>query len=132
MAKPQVQVEGLDDLRKNLRKLDKDLAKGLTKIHKALAEPVADKARARAPRRTGKLAGSVKPSGTQRAALIRAGVGLKPYNYAGISEYGGYPGAYPGHPFMIPTIEAESDRIILEYEDMIHDFVETVWEDSFA
>jgi HK97 gp10 family phage protein len=130
MAKPTVQIEGADDLRKNLRKLDRDLPKGLTRIHKDLAEPVADDARQMAPRRSGRLAASIRPSGTQRAALIRAGVGVKPYNYAGIAEYGGYPGDYPGQPFLQPAIDANASRIADEYQRRLDAFIEAVWEDT--
>lgn len=47
-------------------------------------------AAARAPRRSGKLAGSIRPGATQKAGVVRAGRASIPY--AGVIHWG-----WPGH-----------------------------------
>lgn len=54
----------------------RDLSDGLADLpHAQAARALADKARARAPRRTGRLASSVATSSTRTAAEVSVGVG---------------------------------------------------------
>lgn len=75
---PVVEVDGGRRLRSTLRKAGSDLGE-LKAAHAAAAALVTAAAQARAPRRSGTLAGSVRGSGTKTAAIVRAGGARVPY-----------------------------------------------------
>lgn len=126
-ATTSISVEGLDLVRKNLRNVDAQLPRALTKIHKEVAGPVAKTAQTNVRSRTGRLARSIKPGGTQRAATVTAGARLV---YARINHYGGYPGNYPGNPYLDNALAEKTDESIRLYDRLLYDFVERVWVDS--
>jgi len=130
MPSARITVEGLDLVRRNLRNVDKALPRGLSRIHKEVAGPVADQARRNVRSRTGRLARSIQPGGTQRAATVTAGARLRPYNYARINHYGGYPGRYGGNPFLTQALAVEKTETVRLYDRLLFDFVEKVWVDS--
>ena len=127
MAAPvDVKVEGLRELSKALRAVDKKLPKEVAKIHKKIAGPVAKKAAAKAPRgKTGRLSASIKAYGTQKAAAIGAGVRLPPY--AGVIHYG-----WPAHnikaaPFLTEALHESERDMVNSYEVELEDFINAVW-----
>ncbi len=127
---PGVEVEGLDVVRKNLKKIDQDLPKGLRLVHLEISKPIADEARGRAPVRSGQLAASVKAGGTQKAATISAGARLRPYPYGPIVHYG-----WPGHgitaqPFLTDTMEAAAPGLAADYEQILTSWIDSVWKDT--
>jgi hypothetical protein len=128
--KPGVEVEGLDVVRKNLRAVDKDLPKGLKAVHIEISKPIAEEARGRAPQRTGRLAASVRAGASQKSASVSAGGRLRPYPYGPVVHYGGYPGDYPGQPFLTETMADAAPGIADEYEDILFKWIESVWVDS--
>ena len=67
-----IRVEGAATLRRTLRQAGDDLA-DLKEAHKAAGAIAGGRARATAPRVSGRLAGNVRWSGTATAATIRAG-----------------------------------------------------------
>lgn len=69
---PIVHVDGARELRTTLRKAGTDL-RDFNEAHRAVSTVVASAGRARAPRRTGRLASSVRPAGTRTQAIARAG-----------------------------------------------------------
>ncbi|MFL0579178.1 HK97 gp10 family phage protein [Dietzia sp. 179-F 9C3 NHS] len=73
-----VKVDGGARLRRTLRQAGADL-QALTDAHAAAAKLVADRARATAPRVSGTLAGTIRPSGTKTRAVVRAGYKSVPY-----------------------------------------------------
>ena len=85
MAAPIVSVEGGRMLRATLKAAESDLSE-LKATHLRVASVVASKAKALAPKVTGTMAGTIRPAGTQRAAIVRAGFKRTPY--AGPNEWG--------------------------------------------
>lgn len=77
-------VDGLDDLIKALRAADRDVPKAVRKGFKAAVGPTVTQARALAPRRTGRLAASIK-AGTSGARISI----YSTHPGAGVHEYGG-------------------------------------------
>lgn len=99
----QVQIEGANELRALLRRLDssKELQRGLRRAHKETSTLVAVRAKTLAPVRTGNLAASIRPGGTQTAAVVRAGSAKVPYAAAihwgrRKGNVGSPPGNHPG------------------------------------
>jgi len=121
---PQVRVEGAAKLRRALRAAGRDLTE-LKEANRRAAELVARKASARAPRRSGRLAGSLRPSKAARAARILAGSAGVPY--AGPIHWGWEARHIEPQPFISDTAEdtrpewlrayeADVDRIIKQIE----------------
>src|SRR5690606_4150431 len=81
-----IRVEGIAQLVRSLRRVSERFPKELKRIHKELADPIADKAKSRVRSRTGRLAASIRPQAGQRYARVAAGRrGLDRrtgYNYA--------------------------------------------------
>jgi hypothetical protein len=64
----QVRVRGLDDFRRELKKVDKALGKELRQVHLKVARLVADRAQRAAPGRTAK---AISAAATQKVAAVR-------------------------------------------------------------
>jgi len=79
-----VKVDNLQPLRKALRAVDKDALRDVQTVTKRAAEVVAVEARSRAPRRTGRLAGSIRATTSGARGIVRS-----PLPYAPVHEYGG-------------------------------------------
>lgn len=78
MAEPGIRVEGAANLRRTMRRAGEDL-QDIKDAHAAAGAIVGGRARAEAPRRSGRLAASVRWSGTNTTATIRAGFARVPY-----------------------------------------------------
>lgn len=87
-----VKVTGAKELRKSIRQIEDAAAKkgmqaDLKGAYRTAARAVEVQAKMEAPRRSGRLAGSIKAKGTTTGASIVAG-GLKAVPYAGPIHYG--------------------------------------------
>lgn len=80
-----IQVKGARELAKALRQAGADM-QDLKDANRRAADIVAPAAKAKAPRRTGRLAASVRAGATQKAGVVRAG--RKSVPYAGSINYG--------------------------------------------
>jgi hypothetical protein len=78
MPKPVVQVQGARELRKALKQVEGGL-EDLKATHERIAQVVTPVGRREAPRRSGRMAGSVRGSGTKTQAVVRAGGARLPY-----------------------------------------------------
>ena len=74
-----IEVHGLREFRTNLRRMDRNLPKGLRTAGNKAAEVVVKHAKPKVPRRTGKAAGSVRAASTQSAARVAGGGARVPY-----------------------------------------------------
>jgi HK97 gp10 family phage protein len=79
-----IKANGLAKLRRDLKAIDKDLAKSFTDHLREIAKDVRDDARPRAPRKTGALQRSIKHSVRARGASVYSNL-----PYAGVQEWGG-------------------------------------------
>ena len=114
-----VEVEGLDDLRRELRALEDNLArKELRQTNKDAAEVVAAEAKRLAPARSGKLRASVRAFAGQREAGVKAGSPAR-VPYAGPVNYGhGPPRPQGGYVRGTQFIQRAVGRKIDEVRDM--------------
>ena len=75
-----IHVDGLDELRRELRKAkDSELDADMKQIHAELAREVVDRASPNVPVRTGGLRASLRSAGTVRDAIGRVGRASVPY-----------------------------------------------------
>lgn len=122
---PTVRIEGAKELRKALKQIDSALPKEMTRIHREVAEPVADRAGMKVPRRSGKLAGSLKPAGTTTAARVQAGSGSVPY--AGPIHYGWHERNIEPQPFLVSALEDSETKVLDIYDRLIEVLIESVF-----
>lgn len=87
MAVQRVAVEGLKELRRDLKAVEKALPRELGQTMKRAAEPVARTAAEMAPRKTGALQRSIKASATGTRAAIRSRL-----PYSNVQAWGGTTG----------------------------------------
>lgn len=123
----QIKVEGLDDLRKALRKADKSLARDLGQAGKKAADIVAGAARQKIPVRSGRARASL------RAAVVSGGGGVKlggpKAPYASWLDFGGRVGRNKSviRPFkregryIYPSLAEHRDDVIRTYEELVDD-----------
>lgn len=92
-----IRVEGAKELRRTLKRAGDDLG-DLKSAHAEAAGIVTAASRMRAPKRTGRLAASVRGSGAATTATIRAGRSSVPY--AGPIHWGWPARNIPANPFI--------------------------------
>ena len=120
--KASIEVQGARKLRKELNALNKEVAgPGMRKIHLDVAKIVADEATRQAPRRSGRLAGSVRGKSTTRRATISAGKGNVPY--AGVIHWGWPRRNIRANRFLFRASGAKRDEAMREYSDGMNDLL---------
>jgi hypothetical protein len=128
-----VQVDGLVELNRALKVMDRDLAKDLRAASKAVATFVSNDARA-AAQSIGGVAAHVAPSIKASAGATSAGVafGGPAYPMAGGAEFGAYQypqfqpwrGNGPGAGYFVyPAIRQDVDRIETEYHNALEHLI---------
>lgn len=119
MAKPQIEVVGLKQLQKELRKTgDQDLKKAMKATNVVVANLVIPDAKKNIPSRTGALARSIRATNTVNYAAVRAG-SAKAVAYAGVIEYGWPKRGIKERKFIRDSISKNYRRIVKKYEDAI-------------
>lgn len=131
MAVEKIRVDGLKDLRAELKKLDATFPKELRLRTKKVADGVADATRASFASRGGvapKVAASVKALAQQTGAQIKIGGARFPFALG--SEFGSvrykqfptFKGSGPAAGYSLyETIRDRRQQIIEEYADMLED-----------
>jgi hypothetical protein len=116
-----VEVVGLRALQRDLKRLADpvggDMADALAAAGRQAAQPVADAVRNAYPTVTGRLAGSVRVTGSRTGAAVR--VGRKSIPYAGPVDFGGYPGDRPYLPdgrYLYPAMAAHAADAVAAYQ----------------
>lgn len=120
-----VRIDGLRELSRALKAVEDGMQKEVAGVFKRAAEKVASRARSRIRSRSGRLAGSLRPFGTQRKAGVR--MGRKAVPYAGPYEFGGYPA---GRPFVAegraiyPTFVEEAGNVRRDVADGLAELIQ--------
>ena len=95
---PVVKVEGARELRRTLKAAGDDL-EDLKHVHATVARYVAMRGAAMAPRRSGRLAGSVRGNQAKTSATVRAGGARIPY--ANVIHWGWPRHHIESQPFLV-------------------------------
>lgn len=133
-----VKVDGLRDLRRNIKRLNEDeLPRALRDANRGAAALVARRALPNVPVRTGRLRKSVKALASQSNARVKAGSRRVPY--AAVVHWGrkrGNVGSPPGNrpgrnvvtgkPFLYDALERSRREIIDTYQEQIDEMLRTV------
>ena len=115
MARAAVHVEGLDELRKELRRVkDRELDDEMRQIHEDLAKDVLRLAAPNVPVRTGALLQSMRAAGTVRDAIVRVGSASVPY--AAAIHWGHPARGIPPRPFLQNAAQRLEANIVDKYD----------------
>jgi hypothetical protein len=115
-----VDIYGLRELRSALRDVEGGVD-SLKEAHKEAAQIVAVSAAARAPRRTGRLAASLRGTGQQRKGVIRAGSAAVPY--AGPIHFGWPRRNIRPQPFIYDALDDRQAAVVAAYERNISELI---------
>jgi len=126
-----IQADGAKQLRRSLKQAGLDVS-DLKAAHKAVAELIASRSAPNAPRRSGALAASVRPAGTAREAVVRAGRARVPY--AGPVHWGWKRPAGPGRraqnipaqPWLYAAARANEDPALDLYLRALERIIDTI------
>lgn len=125
----EVHIRGLADFRRDLRRIDPELAKGVREGLRDSAQIVAYEAQRRAPAQTGRLRASIKGAASGDRAVVRVTARRVSKKYPS-----GYP--YPrriefgrgGEPFIGPALEAKRSEVERRMGFVLDDVAE-IWGD---
>lgn len=119
MATSGIQVKGLRETVRTLEKFGAaaaDLKAAFTRI----GNLVANEAKVLAPRKSGKLAGTIKASNTKNKSIVRAGSGIA---YAGVQNYGWPRHNIEGKHFMETALQTKQDEAFTALNDELHGLI---------
>lgn len=116
-----IRVDGLRELRRRLRRIEGGL-QDLKRINGETAAYIATAARPATPHRTGRLAATLRSSGTNRAGVIRAGTARVPY--AAVIHYGWPRRHIEPQPWLIDAAQRTEPAWTARYQAEITDLVE--------
>ncbi|MFJ2370879.1 hypothetical protein [Microbacterium sp. NPDC087665] len=118
-----VRVEGARRLRSTLRKAGDDLA-DMKKAHADAAGIAARASEALAPKRSNKLADTIRAAGTKTAGIIRAGFARVPY--AGPIHWGWFARGIKPQPFLSKGAQDSEGRWVRVYQDYLESTIDKV------
>lgn len=121
MAAAQLRVDGARRLRTTMRRAGIDMAE-LREVHAAAARLVA--ARADPPRRTGRLAATIRAGATQRQATVRAGYARVPY--APVIHWGWPARGIRAQPFLSEAAQASEPAWVELYARHVEQIINTI------
>lgn len=117
-----VRVDGLEELIRDLTRVQKDLKPRIRAELKDVASIVADEAQKIATARglvdSGKLVRSIRPGMSGSTALIRETANRRGFPYPALYEYGGS-SSHPKRPFMEPAVARKQDQVRDELEKVV-------------
>lgn len=121
MAQATVRVEGLRDLRRDLRRIDRGLDGALRDSFRSVAGVVVEESQSIAERKglrdTGALIRGIKSSVTRRGIAVRSTAERKGFLYPAVYEFG----LSGNRAFLSPAIEAKQGEVIERLEDAFED-----------
>lgn len=115
-----VRLEGFREFRRDLRRLEPEVAKELRKDMRGIGERVAAEARTHAPRATGTYARSIRPYVTARGVAVgsrlpQAGV----LHFGGTIQPRGVPIVFRPRPVVSQALDRQTTRIVDEIGDAV-------------
>lgn len=121
MARRNVEVVGLDDVIRDLRRFDNLTKQDIKGAHKDAAEPVKREALQLVPKRSGKLAGTLRTAGLASGGRVRAGLGRVPY--AGPIHFGWPSRNIRPQPFLFDALDARRTQVVDVYERRVGEWL---------
>jgi|SRR3954471_20639169 hypothetical protein len=126
----EVDIQGLNEFLRDLRKFEPEVSKGFRRRIKGVVEKVAVDARRRAPKKTGKLSKGIRPSVTNKGASL-----LSKAPHAKIFEFGGRHPVFgnrnnwvfqPAKPHIFPAVRANEQFLKSEMLAALDDAISEI------
>lgn len=114
-----VRVEGLREVVRSLERFGAEVS-DLKAAFRKIGSIIQKDAQSLAPRKSGALAASIRPSNTKNKSIIRAGSGR--VVYAGVQHYGGYNHISP-HPFLTTAVERNRQQVIRTLDQELNSLI---------
>lgn len=124
-----IEVEGLRETLDALRQLgNKDVPLAIKTANKDAADTVAETARVEVPKRSGRLAKTIKALATAKRGTVKAGTASR-VRYAGIIHFGGrtkgkFHGLIKPNPFLYRATDRRRDEIFAAYDKRVNEAVD--------
>lgn len=109
-----IEIQGLRELNRAFRSLGREATGELKGVHLDAAKIVEERARQIVPKRTGRLAGTLRSAGTMRGANVRAGFARVPY--AGPIHFGWARRNIRPQPFLYDALDERRSEVLDAYE----------------
>jgi hypothetical protein len=120
VTKPSITVEGAKQLQRALRQVEGGMA-DLKSAHAEAAKIVERQAEAIAPRRSGRLAASVRSAGQARQGIVRAGKAAVPY--AAVIHFGYAARNIAPQPYLYDALDARRTEVIATYNSHVNKLI---------
>lgn len=118
MARPTVEIEGLNKLLRALEQLDDEAKQSFKDVGGRVGRLVAQQAREEVPVRSGRLQGTIRAANTARGAKVRAGSKRVPY--AGPIHFGWRDRNISPNKFLYRAVDAKVDQALDMYLEEVH------------
>ncbi len=134
MSDPLIQLEGGRKLRKAFKDVGDDMS-DMKALHRSLADDVAGTAKAKVPKRSGRLARSIRGSGTKTKSEVKAGnnrkSGPSSVPYAGRIHFGDPGSRTRGRirpqPFLYDALDERQQDVLDRYNDEVRTIIKRVF-----
>jgi hypothetical protein len=120
VTKPSITVEGAKQLQRALRQVEGGMA-DLKGAHAEAAKIVEVAAERIAPKRSGRLAASVRSTGQARQGVVRAGKAAVPY--AGVIHFGWPARRIAPQPFLYDALDYRRGEVIDVYNATVNKLI---------
>jgi len=118
MARPTVEIEGLNKLLRALEQLDDEAKQSFKDVGGKVGRLVAEQAREEVPVRSGGLKGTIRAANTARGAKVRAGSKRVPY--AGPIHFGWRARNIKPNNFLYRAVDKKVDVALDMYLEEVH------------
>jgi hypothetical protein len=115
-----VTIDGADTLQRTMSAAARDLS-DWSEVNAAASARLAKDAASRAPRRSGRLAASIRPASDRRGGLVSAGGGG--VAYAKVQEYGWAGHNIAAQPYMRPALDDDRGELVAMYADRVDSII---------
>jgi hypothetical protein len=116
-----IQIVGLKEFRRNLARLGDNAKDDLKAVHLEAAQLVEKAAAPFVPRKTGRLASSLRSSGTLAGARVK--IGFKRIPYAGVIHFGWPAHKIKARPFIYDALARQTNNVIELYDTRIEELI---------
>lgn len=124
MARGYVTVRGMRELTRDLRAVDRGIARQLQKDLKEAVDPTVKLAKVLVPKDKLALQKSIRATASQKQIAIRANKRRKGFLYGAVYEYGGRGGGeYGPRAYLNPALNQTQDKIIGEVARLLSHYL---------
>jgi hypothetical protein len=116
-----IKIEGIRELNRSLKDFERDIRLAPTRINREAAKDVAATAKAIVPRRSGRLAGSIKPGASGSTAYVKTGLVYSPVIHFGWPKHNISP-----NPFLYNALDQRRADVLALYEKRMQELAEKV------